>query len=245
MCLNKKNKKFKIITLKEMTDLSQFLLDCCRNGHIFGFVTDDGIGSFAIIEHYIQCNHDQININLRDNDKGRTALHWSVLHNNVRMINLLIDNFKDEIDINIKDYVFGYTVLIEAAFRGYIDTVKLLVDNFKDKIDINRQENMNGYTVIHQLCEGVYATSSDVDWHLKDANFFKNKDIDICKFLIDNFKDQIDITIEEAEGFTAFGLALDENKMHMAKLLMEHFKDFIDVNLLEKYNNKLLGLQEN
>ena len=66
--------------------------------------------------------------------------------------------------------------------------------------------------------------------------------MDIVKLLIGNFKDSIDINLQNKVeiGMTAFIRACFENDIELVKLLIDNFKDSIDINLVDDDGNTAL-----
>ena len=72
-----------------------------------------------------------------------------------------------------------------------------------------------------------------------------NKDnIDIVKLLIDNFKDQIDISIQDKYSKTALLYALSNDNIDIAKLLIDNFKDQIDISSENRYCDSALAVDK-
>ena len=68
----------------------------------------------------------------------------------------------------------------------------------------------------------------------------EQKNIDMAKLLIDNFKDQIDINAQGMGGRSALHWTFRNKDIDLAKLLIDNFKDQIDINDQDKYGKNAL-----
>ena len=99
------------------------------------------------------------------------------------------------------------------------DRAKQYIMNNKDQIDINFYYE-NGFTALL--------------WPLY------RKNIHMVRLLIDNFKDQININLQDKNrGFTALYWAINGNNVDMLNLLIDNFKDQIDINIRDKIHRSV------
>ena len=162
----------------------------------------------------MQHNKEQIDINLQDED-GFSALRYAIVNNNIKLIKLLIDNFKNQINknqINSSNPVHPPLMHL-VCYRNNIDIAKLLIDNFKDQIDINFQDR----------CDRRKTALMCVD---------NDDDAELFKLLIDNFKDEIDINLRDIYGGTVLHYAINNDHDNITQVIIDNFKDEIDINIL-------------
>lgn len=164
-------------------------------------------------------------VNVKDSEQGRTALHWATWHGHTKMVTLLIK--EKTMDINAQD-IKGYTALHWATERGNTRIVELLLQGEK-KVNVNQQDK-EGWTSLHLAALGghrdimkVLLTNADVNIrnnHGRAALHYaaRNGHTNCVKMLLDK---QVDVKIQDNKGWMALHYAKDERREEIVKLLLD------------------------
>ncbi len=211
-------------------------------------IKDDEGNSLIIAAFQTLSKIDKVN-------KGKTALHYSVMNNDISMAQMLIENGAD---VHVKDENENTPYLL-ARKMGYHEIADLILNSLREKIynensnglDINDKniageneylkKRKNIISIIFSLiekCENINAPDKNGKYPLHYAVLSGN--YDLVKELIDK---KIDINVrDQIKSSTPLIMAAGIGEWHIVNLLLENHAD---INIREKEQSPEISNNKN
>jgi ankyrin repeat protein len=234
------------------TDILIFLINQLQNRNNFDInLLTNTNESFFQLAIYYQNNiiinillTKNININNQESEYGLTALHQSIISNNLELTKKLLDH---NADVNLQDY-YGNNALFYAIIENNIDIILLLL-KYNIKYNIS---NIEGNTILHLFLENNKGINNNEILFKKlientDLNIQNNKGDTCLHYIVVydlflNFKDilenkELNIFIKNVQNISCFNLLFDASpRCNSAQdIIINSY-----YNVLKNKKNKLL-----
>jgi ankyrin repeat protein len=174
-----------------------------------------------------------------------TALHTSVYHGNLPLVQILLQNPKinPNVRADVNNSITGFTALHMATQMGYEEVLDVLFAS--NKIDDNSYVTDQGITLLHLAtkCNHPKLVSKlikkGLDVNAKDMIGSTPLHIALGYGLLDPLKvlldsDKIDVNLKDKDGCTSLHAAASNNKTEAIKVFFEARSKEINLNILEK-----------